>query len=273
MPVEAFPTFIARELIRRRTTLLMPPELSTETSARVLLIQARNTPHIERQELECFLERTELASDQIVAVNLVHTPLSPCLPAGVEAVLIGGAGEYSAVEEYPWTPALLDFVRMLYANSVPTFGSCWGHQVIARALGGTVIHDSRRAELGGGTVTLTDAGRRDELFSTLPDTFNVNMGHHDRVVKLPPGSVELAYNDSQPNQAFRMRGRPLFGTQFHSELNAARTRERLEAYREYYSEIGSDEHFETILHGLLETTEVDHLLREFIVLYVGCRTA
>src|SRR5690606_39506076 len=121
--------------------------------------------------------------------------------------MIGGAGEFSATEDYPWMGPVLDLVRYAYEIDFPTFGSCWGHQLFARALGGRIIHDSELAELGCHPVSLTDAGRDDPLFGNFPDRFLANMGHHDRVEMLPPDGVELAGSDTQPHQAFRMDGR------------------------------------------------------------------
>jgi len=235
---------------------------------RILLIQARNTADMERQEQRCFADRTGLRTDQFARVNIAREPLRLQWIDEVDAVMIGGAGEYSAMDDPPWMPTLLEAVRVCVRKAVPTFGSCWGHQVIARALGGTVIHDQARAELGCGTVHLTHAGTADPLFSGFPSTFRANMGHHDRVAELPPGAVELARNE-QPNQAFRIDDAPMYGTQFHSELDAESERERLIAYREYYREdLPDEDQFQRVLDDLAETTEVDHLLRDFLRVFV-----
>ncbi|MEX1055727.1 MAG: type 1 glutamine amidotransferase, partial [Rhodothermales bacterium] len=118
--------------------------------------------------------------------------------------------------------------------------------------------------LGCHHVTLTPAGQSDPLFGTFPQRFLANMGHHDRVVELPSDAVELAFSDTQPFQAFRVEGRPMYGTQFHSELDARRERERLYRYRENYPEIAGDAAFQTVLDNLAETSDVDHLLSDFL---------
>ncbi|QXD17138.1 type 1 glutamine amidotransferase [Rhodocaloribacter litoris] len=237
---------------------------------RVLLIQARGTADIERQEQECFLERCRLRPEQLVTANVVRDRLHEGLLDGVHAVMIGGAGEFSATQDYPWMDDLLALCRLLRARGFPTFGSCWGHQILARAYGGTVIHDHARAELGCHPVMLTEAGRRDPLFRTFPPAFRANMGHHDRVSVLPEGAVELAYSATQPNQAFRMEDLPIYGTQFHSELDARRERERLIRYRAYYlNEMPDEAAFQHVLDSLAETTEVDHLLHDFLTTFVA----
>ena len=235
---------------------------------RILLLQARNTPEMEHQEQQCFLERARLAPGQIVAVNVTRDPIPPSILDGFGAFMIGGAGEYSATDDHDWFPPLFELLYAAYERAIPTFGSCWGHQVIARAFGGEVVHDTERAEIGTGVVTLTDAGREDPLFGAFPPSFRVNMGHHDRVTRLPEGAVELAFSASQPNQAFRMGDRPMYGTQFHSELDATRERERLVAYREYYAEVESDAAFNAVFKSLADTTEADHLLHDFLRKFV-----
>lgn len=232
---------------------------------RVGLLQARATRAIELQEQTCFLERTRLAPAQLVPANVVAAPPAVAWLDGLDALMIGGAGEYSALDDEPWMPALLDVVRAAVDRGLPTFGSCWGHQVIARALGGTVVHDPARAELGCHPVELTPAGEADALFGAFPRVFRVNMGHHDRVAVLPPGGVELARNASQPNQAFRLADRPVYGTQFHSELDARRERERLIAYRRFYiEEVGTDAALDAVIASLADTSEVDELLHAFV---------
>lgn len=223
---------------------------------------------MERQEQRCFIERAGLRADQFVSVNVAREPLRPQQLDNADCVMVGGAGEYSAMDDPAWMPGLLDVLQRAADRGIPTFGSCWGHQVLARAFGGTVIHDKDNAELGCGTVHLTEAGQNDPLLAPFPSTFKANMGHHDRVSELPPGAVELARND-QPHQAFRLKGLPVYGTQFHSELDADSERERLIAYRDYYREDMPDEdQFQAVLNALAETTEVDHLLRDFLTVHV-----
>ena len=233
---------------------------------RILLVQARTTRIMELQELCCFQARCRLQGRQFRPVNVVRDRLTPELLDGVDALMIGGAGEFSAADEHPWTTSVLALCRAAAERALPTFGSCWGHQILARAFGGTVIHDPEKAELGSGEVMLTDAGRHDALFGRFPSRFRVNMGHHDRVAVLPPGGVELAFSDSQPHQAFRLGDLPIYGTQFHSELDAATMHERLVAYRAHYAKhFGSEEAFQAVIDRLLETTEADHLLHDFLV--------
>lgn len=223
-----------------------------------------------RQEQQCFVERCRVPREQFRILNVGRGDVpDPSALDGIDAVLIGGAGQFSATEDYDWMPPLLDLVRRVVDEGRPLFGSCWGHQIIARALGGRVVYDPDRSELGCDWVQLTDAGEADPLFHRFPSRFRANMGHHDRVAELPPGAVELAHND-QRNQAFRLRDVPVYGTQFHSELDAERERERILVYLEHYRDALPDEEtVEQVLQSLADTTEVDHLLYDFLTTYVA----
>ncbi len=240
---------------------------------KLLLLQARTDPAILEQEMQCFVERCRVAPEQIISINVCKDPLPDDVFTTYDALFIGGAGEFSATQDYPWTPALLEFIRQAEAHAFPMFGSCWGHQMIARALGGSVKYDKDLTEMGCNWIELNAAGQQDMLFKHFPTRFKANMGHHDRVTELPTQAVNLAFSDTQSNQAFRIIDKPIYGTQFHSELDAAREKERLYAYRDHYTEVETEEAFQEIIAGLAETTEVDELLYKFLVSYVAHPTS
>jgi GMP synthase (glutamine-hydrolysing) len=232
---------------------------------RVRLIQVRERSAVILEEQYTFLERCELRPDQLVVTNALADSLTEELLDGVDAVMIGGAGAYSVTNTYPWTASLVDLVQACYDRRVPLFGSCWGHQFIARAFGGAVVKDLARAEMGTHSVELTDAGKADPLLCDFPPRFPAQMGHQDRVSVLPAEAVELARNATAPYQAFRIADRPIYGTQFHSELDAERERQRIVAYRSFYTEVlQSEEAFEQTLASLRDTPEVDGLLASFL---------
>lgn len=239
----------------------MAPSFET---LRVRLIQVRLEPHVEREEQETFLKRTLLRSDQLVVTNAIREPLTADILDDVDAVLIGGAGAFSVTRTYMWTQSLIDLVHRIYDRRIPLFGSCWGHQFIARAFGGKVIVDHDRAEMGCGSVELTDLGLEDLLFSFFPRTFRANMGHQDRVAVLPDNAVELATNEIAPYQAIRIEDRPIYGTQFHSELDAEAEYARIIEYRHHYPLLADEENFRRIVDSLMPTTEVDSLLNRFL---------
>ena len=242
----------------------MAPDLSR---VRVRLVQIRDKPDVLAEERASFAARCGIDAGQLAVTNALADEITPALADGVDAVMIGGAGAYSVTETYAWTAALAGLCHACADRAVPLFGSCWGHQFLARAFGGEVVHDAGRAEMGTHDVRLTDAGAADPLFAPLPRQFGTQMGHQDRVSVLPASAVELARNDRAPYQAFRLEGLPVYGTQFHSELDAATERARLLAYRDHYPEMADADAFQRVLDGLTETPDADDLLRRFLMLY------
>lgn len=182
-----------------------------------------------------------------------------------DMVLIGGSGDYSVAEGGPWLEPALDVMRELADFSIPTFASCWGFQAIAKAYGGDVVTDLSRAELGTLMVRLTDEGKRDPLFGELPTEFPAPLGHQDIVDSLPENAILLASTDRVAHQAFRLKGKPIYGTQFHPELRLNALLERVTAYPEYVEKIRglSIDEFSKLC---VETYEVQSLLRRFVAM-------
>ncbi len=230
---------------------------------RVLLLQVRSHPEAERQERLCFLDRLAIRPESLVSRNLVAEPaLAWRDVAGADAVIIGGAGSHSVTRDYPFTGPLAEVVHRLVTEGPPLFGSCWGHQFIAWALGGRVEHAPERGEVGTFPVELTAAGAADPLFAGFPPRFAVQLGHHDTVVELPPGVEELAFTDLCRNQALKVAGRPVYGTQFHSEMNVGHMRERVRFYRDAYLPVPD---FEAELDRILASSPyADTILRRFL---------
>ncbi|MCA9310917.1 MAG: type 1 glutamine amidotransferase [Phycisphaerales bacterium] len=240
---------------------------------RMLLLQVREAHKVAEHEKQCVVERCGLHGEQVHNINLVEHPNPDWRDVEqADVVVIGGAGVHSAVEDYPFTELLGDMIRRMADEAKPLFGSCWGHQFMARALGGESIHDPERSEVGARDVRLTDAGRNDPIFwlpdqrEAFPSPFKALLGHRDRVATLPPGAVELACTDICPFQAFRLADRPAYGTQFHAELTEERLLERLMLYRHIY--MPDDEDFEEMSRALQPTPYAAQILRRFLEEYV-----
>jgi GMP synthase (glutamine-hydrolysing) len=95
---------------------------------------------------------------------------------------------------------------------------CYGHQLLAHALGGKVDYHPDGRETGTQAVTLFDSAQDDPLFSQLPKQFPAQLTHKQSVIELPPGAVLLGRSTFEPHQAFRV-GKNAWGVQFHPEFN------------------------------------------------------
>ncbi len=237
-----------------------------ERALRVVLIQIRGLAQAKRHEIWCVRQCTGLDPDQLYSWNVVERPQVrwPALKRA-DAIVIGGSGDHSVTREYPFMPWLEDVVRSAAACGKPLFGICWGHHLLGRALGGRVVTDLSRAEVGTFPVTLTPAGVEDPLFAGLPPRFLANLVHHDRVAEPPPGFVELATSRVCGFQAMRLEGAPVYGTQFHGEMTRRELRRRLLMYREHYLE--TVEQAEEVVDTLRPTDAAYGLLRRFLELY------
>ncbi len=209
---------------------------------RVVLLQVRDDEPAEAQERFCFLEACGLEPDELEAINLLRRPeIAWSEVQSADAVLVGGAGAHSATRRYEFTEPLEALLRRVVAEGKPMFGSCFGHHLLVTALGGTVVTDHASGEVGTFDIELTAAGREDPLLEGYPGRFTAQLGHHDRVVELPRGLVELARSRRCRFQMLTVAGKPIYSSQFHSELTDQHLEARLGMYRDtYLAELTSD---------------------------------
>ena len=161
--------------------------------------------------------------------------VTPCanerLPRAREhdAVIVTGS-PHSVTEGAEWMRRTGAWLLEADEQGVPVLGVCFGHQLLAVALGATVRRSPQGREIGTVTCGLTDAGRADPLFAGLPPTFEVQATHEDEVVAPPPALELLAGNAHSTVQAFRA-GRAIRAVQFHPEIDPAVMSAMLEARR------------------------------------------
>ena len=102
----------------------------------------------------------------------------------------------------------------IYESHLPVLGICYGMQVIAHQLGGQVTPGTKR-EYGHAVLHLSAADS--PLFADLPGSTPVWMSHGDKIEKLPPGFIALAYTENSP-LAVMGKDDKIFGLQFHPEV-------------------------------------------------------
>lgn len=231
---------------------------------RYLLLQVRNPDDPMRQaEVRSFARELRADPGQLEVCDLLTEIPSAARLDRVDVALFGGSGDYSAADDEAWIEPVLDCMRELCHKSQPTFASCWGFQAMARAMGGTVVHDEQRAEVGTLKVRLTPAAIDDPVFAGLGESFNGCMGHEDCVDELPPGATLLASSDRVSHQAYRFDGKPIYCTQFHPELSRDDLFDRLRAYPRYVERIAGVP-LEQLAEHCTETPQAAQLLRNFV---------
>ena len=204
----------------------------------------------------------------IALFDLLTRSLEPRNLNGIDLVLMGGSGDYSAARADPWLARALDSLREVHVARVPAFASCWGFQGMAAAMGGEVVHDRGRAEVGTHELVLTPEGLADPVFAMLGSPFKAQLGHEDHVDRLPPHTTLLASSAKVANQAYRFDDAPIYCTQFHPELDMAGLYARFAAYPRYVEEVAGTS-FEVLVSLLAETPGANGLIRRFAELHVG----
>lgn len=150
------------------------------------------------------------------------------------------------------------FLRDVVACDTPTLGICFGHQILAQALGGEVQKNPRGREIGTLTIEQTAP---DSIFEGVPASFEANGTHIDTVVRLPHGAVSLARSPLDDYQAIRFT-ETCYGVQYHPEMDADVIRAYLEARREIVAAEGFD--VDALLAGVGEGEPGRRTLKNFV---------
>lgn len=204
-----------------------------------LLVQIRDPgDDIRHHEVDCFARAAGVDVGSIQILDLLNEDITLERLEPIDCVFVGGSGKYSAAgETSDWLESALKSLRVVHASGTPAFASCWGHQAMARAMGGTVVHAPETAEVGSIEMRLTEAAKSDPIYGEHAESFVAQVGHEDTVTQLPPNTTLLASSDRCRTHAYRFDDAPIYCTQFHPELTREDLLRRLDAYPEYVESI------------------------------------
>ena len=184
--------------------------------------------------------------------------------------MVGGSGEYYVSKQnLPRFPEVMDALNEVVGVGFPTFASCFGFQLLVRALNGVISYKPGHMEVGTYQLELTDSGADDELFRHLPRSFSAQLGHKDRAEALPDGVLNLAFSQNAPYQAIRVPGKPIWATQFHPELNREDNLGRFKIYLKGYASMLSPEELQKTLARFGDSPETETLIPKFLELVFG----
>jgi GMP synthase (glutamine-hydrolysing) len=232
---------------------------------RILLLQARQDQPTQLEELAEFARLGRLRLDQFTVLNGCDTPsFSPDCLQGHDALFVGGSSDVSvlAPARFPFVADAKKLMTYCVDATVPVFSSCFGFQLMVEALGGTVILDSAGMEMGSIAIQLTPTAKSDLLCHDLPEEFLAIAGHKERALTLPPQTLHLAGTELCPYHALKIPEKPIYGFQFHPELDKSALVTRLTRYCDRY--LDDTEHLQPILANLQETPEANQLIDKFI---------
>jgi GMP synthase (glutamine-hydrolysing) len=158
----------------------------------------------------------------------------PAVRAAAGFVMTGSSS--SVTDADPWIQRAEAYVKEIAAEGVPLFGICFGHQLVAHALGGEVKKNPRGREIGTIQVKrLAD----DPIFAGAGETLAANATHMDSVTRLPQGAQVLASSELEPIQAFAL-GKAIRCVQFHPEIDGVGMRTYVEARAHLITAEGGD---------------------------------
>jgi GMP synthase (glutamine-hydrolysing) len=158
---------------------------------------------------EFMLENAGVRYEVVPTTSNTALPPEPALYDG--AIVLGGslrASDPRLFETRRW-------IQRALVRRTPILGVCLGAQLLASALGESVVR-GMRPEIGMHDVFLTGVSRQDALFGGLPHRLSV-FGWHEDSYSLPRGALPLAGSISYEQQAFRW-GTSAYGLQFHPEV-------------------------------------------------------
>ena len=93
-----------------------------------------------------------------------------------------------------WIISLKEIIQQIYDEKIPCLAVCFGHQVVADRFGGTIVRNLASEE-GFQEVPTVVQDESIELFCGLPNPLKVYQSHNDAVMKAPPGSSQVIYNE------------------------------------------------------------------------------
>jgi GMP synthase (glutamine-hydrolysing) len=180
-----------------------------------------------------FCRALDISRDAVEIVRVFEGEALPP-PDPQRAAII--TGSWAMVTDLlPWSERTAQWIRDAMAVDMPLLGVCYGHQLMAHALGGRVDYHPHGREIGCKEIRLLPDAADDVMFKAWPRSFMAHLTHMQSIIKLPSGAKVLACSEHDEHQIVRYGPRAI-STQFHPEFTpeicAAVIHRRAETLRE-----------------------------------------
>lgn len=162
------------------------------------------------------IDKFENKDKNIVIINAQENERLPILTKN-DAVILTGSHSMVTYEE-SWSLEVEKWLPKLIKDEVPLLAICYGHQLLAKSLGGVSGYHENGIEIGSVDINLEENAKDDKIFSKLQNSFKAHTIHSQTVIKLPKNATRLAFNNHDKNHAFRV-GNCAWGVQFHPEFD------------------------------------------------------
>lgn len=239
-----------------------------KSAARVLLIQV-GTPPLEIRDSQGDLPIwfSQALGKPVADLDVVRVFEDEQLPPPDpnKVAIITGSWEM-VTDRHGWSELTAEWIRQAVAIRMPLFGVCYGHQLMAHALGGRVDFHPEGREMGCLDIVKTAAGEADPFLMNWPHRFQAHLTHLQTVMELPPGATTLAVSRHDRHQVVRY-GPNAISTQFHPEFTPAISAACIQKRRQALHEEGRDP--DAMLSALKDTPEAMGMLRAFVASAAG----
>lgn len=231
---------------------------------KILLMQIRDDDVVIAEEHDSFARHSGLRKEQFSLLNVFETPAFPANRVDAfDALFIGGSSNVNVLktDQLPFIQNAAEMLFYCIEIAKPVFASCFGHQLVVKALGGEIISDADEHEMGTIPIRLTAKARTDLLYHDVPDGFLAVSVHQERALETPSGCELLAYTDMCIH-GLKVKEKPIWTTQFHPEVDKQVLVERLTRYAKKYTS-GADQ-LQSVIDSAKETPESNRLLKNFV---------
>ena len=201
-----------------------------------LLLGIRSEDVAADDEYAAMLRCSGLGQEQLQRLRMEQRPIGQVDLDQWSGIILGGGPFQASDPEETKSPVqrrveteLANLLDVVVKKDFPFLGACYGIGTLGRHQG-AVVDRTYGEPIGGVHITLTDAGRRDPLFSQAGSPFGAYVGHKEAIRTLPSHAEVLAASAACPVQAFRV-GRHVYATQFHPELDLDGLATRVEVYK------------------------------------------
>lgn len=229
----------------------------------VLIIQVGSAPEPLRQAHGdiplWFCELLGYLPEEVDIVRVFEGETLPAPDASRVAIITGSWAMVS--DRLPWSEKTAEWIRDAMAIQMPLFGVCYGHQLMAWALGGDVEYHPQGREAGTQTVYLNAAAANDPLLSHLTEPFPAHLTHRQTVTRLPEGASVLASSAHDNHQIVRYGPRAV-SVQFHPEMTPEIATDLLRLNRANIEKEGTDA--DRLVAGVLPAPDAAEILRRFV---------
>lgn len=156
----------------------------------------------------------------VPSINTVEVYEQQPLPdlSEVSGIVITGSASMVS-DKADWSEKTGQWLKQAVDAGVPVLGVCYGHQLLAQALGGEVGLNPKGRQIGTVNAHMLEEAAGDPLLGDLPRDYPVQTSHSESVLRLPPNAKSLATSERDDNFVIRFADKA-WGVQYHPEFSA-----------------------------------------------------